>query len=133
MSEDINEAPPVLEWDFWDEVGLHCAGYSAQIDADLFKVFLGVRAGMYLTEIAKHFDLPESYVELLQYALCSIGWCDYGTSPRGCFVGADQNADALQEKLLKWFIANWSDEEAHELREAAKRIPPAANDRRPKS
>jgi hypothetical protein len=115
MSE-INEEKPVLEWDFWDEVGLHCAGYSSQIDEDLIKVFLGIRRGWNTREIAQHFTLDGRYVELLQYAFCSIGWADYGTSPRGCYIDPDHDAEELQMKLLKWFVANWSEEDAKELR-----------------
>lgn len=118
MSEtnDINSGPKVQEWDFWDDVGLHCAGYSSEIDEDLIKVFLGIRKGWNAREIALNLSMAERYVELLQYTFCSIGWADYGTSPRGCYIDPDHNADELQEKLLKWFVTNWSEDDAKEIR-----------------
>jgi hypothetical protein len=68
----------------------------------------------FLTDIMKRLDLPEKYVELIQYILCSAGLCDYGTSPRGCFFIDRAAARQFIEKCEKYFHNHWegADDEA---------------------
>lgn len=98
------------EWDFWDACGMHCAGYSGQIDADLIRVFIESDSRddrpIYSTEIAERLALPPDYVELLKYALCSADFCEYGTSPRGAWA-IHGKQDELRQKLLQWYETKW--------------------------
>lgn len=40
--------------------------------------------------IAEALDLPEAYIELIHYILCSADLCEYGTSPRSCWPEDDK-------------------------------------------
>lgn len=96
-------------WDFWEEVGLSCVSYNSQIDEDALAVLKGIRANKYNTEIAAELGLPAQYVELLQSIFCSAGWCEYGTSPRGCWLKEydDAKADAMVAKFEAYVRNMW--------------------------
>jgi hypothetical protein len=87
------------EPDFWELVGLHCVGYNSQIDEDALAVLKGIAVGKYCTDIANELGLPAQYVELLQSIFCSADWCEYGTSPRGCWINPKLDAGAV----VDWF------------------------------
>lgn len=96
------------EWDFWaDEADMGAISYNAQIDLDLLAVLKGIAAKKYCTDIAAELGLPDRYIELLQSILCSVGWCDYGTSPRGCWIDGDHDADALIIRLGRYVNEQW--------------------------
>lgn len=100
-------------WDFWDQIGMHCAGYNSAIDADLIRVFIesdtsNDNSEFYSTQIAARLGLAENYVELLKYALCSANFCNYGTSPRGAWAEHGKQAE-LREKLLEWYERRWGE------------------------
>lgn len=112
---DTDAAP----WDFWEEAKIHCASYNSNIDLDLYRVFCGIVAKKFNTDIAAELKLPPQYVELLQSILCSMSWCDYGTSPRGCFVDLDHDPEVLRAKLLDYLGRKWNmDGEGNDLNPA---------------
>ncbi len=97
-------------WDFWDSVGLTCAGYSAENDADLINVFIESSAdGRWFGETAQRRGLQEAYVGLLKEILCSADFCEYGTSPRGAWAVADKYEANLQ-KLKDWYLEKWEEQ-----------------------
>lgn len=107
---------PDTPWDFWEEAGLSCVSYNSDIDFDLYRVFCGVIEKKFNTDLASELKLPEQYVELLQSILCSVGWCDYGTSPRGCFVDHRHDPEELRGRLLDYLGRKWNmDADGREL------------------
>jgi hypothetical protein len=101
------------QWDFWDECGMHCAGYNSEIDRDLILVFMQSDSrvegrSVYSSDVASRLGLAEAYVELLKYALCSANFCEYGSSPRGAWVTHGKQ-DELREKLFRWYGAKWGE------------------------
>lgn len=104
------------EWDFWDEAGTTCVGYSSEIDQDLVRVFDQIRMTLGCSTIAKNLGLPEAYVELLQSILSSADFTEYGTSPRSCYPNPERNAEGDMNKLLEWYQNKWGAEDARALR-----------------
>lgn len=97
------------EWDFWEDAcKIYCVPYDKAIDDDLLAVLKGIALKKYNTDIAKELGYPPQYVELLQSILCSADWCDYGTSPRGCWIRHDLDADALIAKLERDIARRWA-------------------------
>lgn len=77
----------------WDKLGLKCASYSSLIDWHVIQVMklLAVRDPFPSSQtIAEALDLPEAYIELIHYILCSADLCEYGTSPRSCWPEDDK-------------------------------------------
>jgi glucan biosynthesis protein len=106
---DMNED----EWHFWsDEAKLSCVGYSSRLDYDALNVLKGIAEKKYNTDIAQELGLPEQYVELLQSIFCSVDWCEYGTSPRGCWIDPSKDADELIAKFERYYRDRWSSSEA---------------------
>jgi len=100
------------EWDFWeDEAKINCVAYNSQIDQDLINIFKLISEGKFNTKIAKELDLPDQYVELMQSILCHADWCDYGTSPRGCWIDHKKDKLELIEKLEKYYFNRWVKDE----------------------
>ena len=96
-------------WDFWeDEAAIDCVSYNARIDIDAYQVLQGIALGHGNKQIADDLKLPEQYVELLQSIFCSVGWCDYGTSPRACWIDHRHSKDELVEKYAKYIERRWS-------------------------
>lgn len=80
---------PITEtttYSFWDEPNLKPYSYDSQIELDMLNVLVGMAARKYNTDIAAVLGLPPQYVELIQYMFCSVGWAEYGTSPRGAWL-----------------------------------------------
>lgn len=99
------------EWDFWDDAAkLSCVSYNSQIDNDALAVLKGIAAGKFNDDIARELGFPEQYVELLQSIFCSVGWADYGTSPRGCFIASDHDAAKLIGKFEGYVRRKWYDD-----------------------
>lgn len=100
------------EWDFWDdEAELHCVGYNSQIDEDMLAVLKGIAAKKFNSDIAAELGLPEQYVELMQSIFCSVGWAEYGTSPRGCWIDPTHDAGSLIAKYDAYVQKRWRDED----------------------
>ena len=105
-------------WDPWDALGVRCGGYSSAIDDDALAVLKAIRDGAasrhsggeftnYTTDIAAKTGMSATHVELWQYLFCSADWCDYGTSPRGCFPNYDIDFDALIAAWEAYYERRW--------------------------
>jgi hypothetical protein len=95
-------------WDFWNDTAkLRCVGYSAAIDADALAVLRGIAAGKFCDDIAAERNLPRQYVELLQSVFCSVGWADYGSSPRVCFIDPDHKPEELISAFEAYVKRRW--------------------------
>ena len=98
------------EWDFWDEANIRCASYNSEIDHDFLAVLREIHAENYCDDIAKKLSLPSQYVELIQSIFCSMDWCEYGTSPRACFIDPSLNGEELIAKLEAYIKREYPDE-----------------------
>lgn len=95
------------EWDFWEYVGLQCAGYGSRSDANLIRVFEQTRLeNSWFEDIAQRLELSKDYVELLMEILCSADFCEYGTSPRGAWAVRD-TSEQNSARLKEWFERKW--------------------------
>lgn len=96
-------------WDPWTALGISCASYNSEIDAEAIKVLRGIAALKYCTVIATESGMSPSHVELLQSIFCSAGWCDYGTSPRGCWPIDREGFPALIAAWEVYYQRQWKD------------------------
>lgn len=105
-------------WDPWEAIHIPSGGYSGQVDIDAIKILRAIRDGVlsgrsggeygnYSTKIAKSTGLSDHHVELWQYIFCSAGWCDYGTSPRGCFPDLEIDFDGLIAAWESYYERHW--------------------------
>lgn len=88
-------------WDPWEALGVNYGGYNSAVDLDGIRVLEGIASGQYCTDIAGATGLTPEHVELWQYLFCSARWCDYGTSPRGCFQNYSDKT-TLAERVAGW-------------------------------
>jgi hypothetical protein len=74
-------------WDPWEALGLGCCSYNAGIDRQAIGVLreIGSPEFAYCTDIAERLGMTPEHVEMFQGIFCSADWCEYGTSPRGCW------------------------------------------------
>lgn len=72
-------------WEPWDALGLQCVSYNSEIDRGAIAVLRGIKGRLYCDAIAEKTGMAPAHVELLQSIFCSANWCEYGTSPRGCW------------------------------------------------
>lgn len=67
-----------------------CGGYNGSIDDLMLNVLELSDSQKYenswYAHIAKKAGVPEDYVELINYVLCSADLMEYGTSPRGAWL-----------------------------------------------
>ena len=96
-------------WDPWNALGVDCASYSGQVDQDAINVLRGIRDKLYNSDIAKRYSMAPSHVELLQSIFCSADWCDYGTSPRGCFPTDREGFPALIAGWEGFYLRFWNE------------------------
>lgn len=96
-------------WDPWEAIEIHCGGYNSEVDADAIAVLKAIRNGGYVSHIAKETGLSEAHVELWQYIFCSADWCDYGTSPRGCFPMPGIDFPALIAAWETYYERSWGE------------------------
>lgn len=98
-------------WSPWDALGIHLGGYSAATDTDAINVLQGIQDKLYCDKIAERYNMAPSHVELLQYIFCSANWCEYGTSPRGCFpdysIWGDDGLKPAIEKWKEYYFETW--------------------------
>jgi hypothetical protein len=99
-------------WDPWDALCNRCASYSGQVDQDAINVLKGIRDKLYCSDIAALYGMSESHVELLQCIFCSANWCEYGTSPRGCFPIDREGFPALIAAWEDFYRRHWKQEPA---------------------
>lgn len=108
-------------WDPWEVIAIPAGGYSSSVDLDAIYVLRAIRDGVasgksggdyknYVTDISKRTGMSESHVELWQYIFCSANWCDYGTSPRGCFPADGLQFDALITAWEAYYLRRWKED-----------------------
>lgn len=108
-------------WDPWEVIAIPAGGYNSSVDLDAIYVLRAIRDGVasgksgddyknYVTDISKRIGMSESHVELWQYIFCSADWCDYGTSPRGCFPAHGLQFDALITAWEAYYVRRWKEE-----------------------
>lgn len=98
---------PVGIWDMWEALGVPNGGYSSAVDLDVIKVMICIRDKMYGPDIAAKLGMSNSHVELIQYMLCSVDWCEYGSSPRGCFPNGQENFERLLKACEDYYVHQW--------------------------
>ena len=94
-------------WNPWDALGQSCLSYNSEIDAEAISVLRGIAAGKYCHNIATETGLSPSHVELFQSIFAGAGWCEYGTSPRGCWPIDREGFPALIEAWESYFQRQW--------------------------
>jgi hypothetical protein len=117
MREDIDYTPNdhaqdadggfIDIWSPWEAMGLHYFSYNAQVDLDALNVLKGIVAKKYCNDIAEETGLAPSHVEMIQYLFCGANWCEYGTSPRGCWIQYGIDADQLIAMFEAYYEAHW--------------------------
>jgi len=71
----------------WKVLNIQCGGYNGAIDEDILKVLSILNTEQtFVDDIAKQMSKDESYIELIQYLICSAELAEYGGSPRGCWL-----------------------------------------------
>ena len=96
------------DWDFWeDEAKITCIPYSSRIDEDMLNTLKLIAEEKFNHEIAEILNLTPQYVELMQSIFCHAGWCEYGTSPRGCWIDHSKNKEELIDKYNYYFKRRW--------------------------
>lgn len=98
-------------FDPWQALGLHCSAYSSTTDEAAIAVLKGIRDKLYSTDIAERAKLDETLVELLQEIFCSADWCEYGTSPRGCWFIEDGFGDRIITAWEAYYKRHWEGSE----------------------
>lgn len=94
-------------YDPWERLGIGCATYNSTVDEQALAVLKGIRDGLFNTDIAKHTGMSREHVELFQYIFCSADWCEYGTSPRGCFPMDYDEFGKIVENFEKHIEVEW--------------------------
>lgn len=89
-------------FDPWQALGLSCLSYNSAIDEQAILVLKGIRDKLFCDDIAKKHDMSPEYVELLQSIFCGADWCEYGTSPRGCWFVHDRGEAWADDLITAW-------------------------------
>ena len=89
-------------WDPWDALGLPCCSYNSEIDEQAIAVLQGIADKMFNTDIAEKTGMSPAHVELWQGIFCSRDWCEYGTSPRGCFPNYGSEFEDIGRIIASW-------------------------------
>lgn len=64
--------------------------YNGAIDSDIISVLRKLeQKTLFMDDLATSLGLEKKYVEMIQHLLCGLGLCEYGTSPRGCWITDD--------------------------------------------
>lgn len=98
-------------WDPWETLGLSCCNYSSEIDQQAIDVLrmIGLPDFTYCTDIAERTGMTPAHVELFQSIFSSAGWCEYGTSPRGCWPIDRDGFPALIAAWEAYFERQWGE------------------------
>lgn len=106
MSEDYFKPNAADEngehWSPWDALGLSCCSYNSKVDDDALAVLRGILAKQYNSDIAAATGLSPSHVELYQSIFSGAHWCEYGTSPRGCWFVYDRGENFGERLIAAW-------------------------------
>ena len=94
-------------WSPWEAMGHQYFSYSSEVDMDALRVLKGIIEKKYCTDIAKENGMAPAHVEMIQYLFCGANWVDYGTSPRGCWISFNINAERLLAKFEEYYEASW--------------------------
>lgn len=94
-------------WDPWEALRIGCCSYHSAIDVAAIRVLEGIHSGKYCTDIAHENDLDPLLVEMLQGIFCSADWCEYGSSPRGCFPTDRENFHLLIDGWKTYYKITW--------------------------
>lgn len=94
-------------WDPWEALGLACLSYNSEIDENAIAVLEGVQARQFNSDIAAATGMTQAHVELFQGIFCSADWCEYGTSPRGCWPIDRDGFPKLIEAWQAYFARHW--------------------------
>lgn len=97
-------------WDAWQALGLSCCSYNSEIDDQALAVLRGVNEAVYCDDIAKRTGMAPSHVELFQSIFASVGWAEYGTSPRGCWPIDREGFPALIAAWEEYYRRTWKTE-----------------------
>jgi len=105
------------EVNIWDRFGSPCGGYNSAVDEQIYraaKLIVDARKNektLFVDELSGELDISEPHAELIQYLLASVRYedrprlkdspFDYGTSPRGLFVGDMECAERFLEEFSK--------------------------------
>lgn len=97
-----------LEDDPWLYFNMGCGGYCSGIDRSIIQIVECLcKKQTYYSEIAKQLELDEQFVELVLYILCSNHICDYGVSPRGCWIDHSIDKEKLMKAFISYFEKTW--------------------------
>jgi hypothetical protein len=113
-------------WDPWESLGLNCCSYNSEIDQQAIDVLrlIGKPEFTYCDDIAETVGLAPAHVELFQGIFSSAGWCEYGTSPRGCWAIDRKGFPALIAAWESYYERKWGGSPAAIAMEAAKPVRP---------
>ncbi len=94
--------------DMWMALGVDNGGYDSDVDQDLILIVKALcKEHLFMTALASKLNLPQKYVILIQTILCSANWCNYGTSPRGCWIDYDVDKQLLIASLDIYSQKQW--------------------------
>lgn len=98
-------------FDPWEKLG-RCGGYNSAVDQQALDVLRCIRRPntMFCNDIAERLGMTPEHVELFQYLFCSADWCEYGSSPRGCFPMDDAAFEKLIGDWEAYYRAAWGEE-----------------------
>jgi hypothetical protein len=99
-------------WDPWEALGLGCCSYNSELDQAAIDVARCIASEefMYCTDIAERTGLSPLMVEMFQGIFSSANWCEYGTSPRGCWFIDRDGAPDLVAAWEAYYERHWQDE-----------------------
>jgi hypothetical protein len=98
-------------WDPWEALGLPCCSYNSKIDQaaiDVLRLVAGPEF-IYCTDIAEQTGHSPVLVEMFQGIFSSANWCEYGTSPRGCWPIDRNGFHKIVEAWEAYFERRWGE------------------------
>lgn len=102
-------------FDPWEALGMSCCSYNSAIDQQAIDVLRCIREKLYCSDIAARIGLTPEHVELFQSMFSSANWCEYGTSPRGCWFVYDYGDNFGDRLIAAWeayFERHWNESPA---------------------
>lgn len=97
-------------WDPWEALGLDCMSYNSEIDTAAINVLKGIASEKrYTTDIASKYKIDPLLVEFLQSIFSGSNWCEYGTSPRGCWPIDRDGFHLIIEAWEAYYERHWGE------------------------